>query len=179
MSNMKTEILLSGFGGQGLMSLGKIIALAAIYENKYATWFPSYGSEVRGGTAHCLVKLSNTIIGSALIDNPNIAILLNQPSVDKFQKILRKGCLVILNGDLINSEIKLNNVKKNILPLNKIALECGHIRTANIVALGVLLGLKKELVAKATIEKVLREAFTNPVVLDQNIVALNKGINLV
>ncbi len=96
-----TKILISGFGGQGLLSLGKVLAKAALNEGKYTTWFPSYGAEMRGGTAHCFVKISDSPIASPFIDYPNIAMIFNQPSLDKFKNKLKQANPLILNSDLI------------------------------------------------------------------------------
>ncbi|MDD3297051.1 MAG: 2-oxoacid:acceptor oxidoreductase family protein, partial [Candidatus Omnitrophica bacterium] len=117
---MEKEILISGFGGQGLMSLGKIIARAALKSNKHTIWFPSYGAEMRGGTAHCFVKISDKPIASPFIVYPDIAIILNQPSLDKFRKVIKKGILVT-NKDLIGKISMSKNITLKNLPLNSMA----------------------------------------------------------
>ena len=173
---MRAEILLSGFGGQGLLRLGKILATAALRENKYTIWFPSYGGEVRGGTAHCFVKISDQQISSPFIEEPDIAVILNQPSLDKFGKKIKRGGLAILNSDLIEREILRKDIKKISLPLNKIALDCGNVKVANIVALGAISFLTPGFLKKETITAVLKEAFANKKeVLDANLRAFRKG----
>jgi 2-oxoglutarate ferredoxin oxidoreductase subunit gamma len=171
------QILISGFGGQGVMSLGKFLARAAISENKFATWFPSYGSEVRGGTAHCFVKISSHPIMSPFIDQPDIAIILNQPSLDKFEKRINKKCLLILNSDLI-SRFSSSYAEKNTisLPLNELAKECGNIRVANTVALGVLVNLRPDIISRQTVETILAGLFTDSRLNQQNLNAFEKGL---
>jgi len=115
---MSKQILVSGFGGQGILSLGKILAKAAIVEDKNATWFPSYGAEVRGCTAHCFVKISKEAIASPFVEYPDIGIILNQPSLDKYRKQFKKRCFLILNSDLIGSDSVNKGIKKISLPLN-------------------------------------------------------------
>ena len=175
---MKIEILISGFGGQGIMSLGKFMAKAALEENKQTTYFPSYGAEMRGGTAHCCVKVSDSAITSPFFDCPDIALLFNQPSLEKFKNKIKKGGIVILNSDLISSKFSFNSLKLFSLPLNKIALDCGNIKVANVVALGALISLESSIFKKATLVKALKETFSNKDTLSQNLKALDKGYAL-
>lgn len=173
-----TGILISGFGGQGLLSLGKVLARAALSEGKHTTWFPSYGAEMRGGTAHCSVKISNSPIASPFIEYPEIAIIFNQPSWDKFEKKLKKTSLLIINSDLVKSSFSLSSDKEIRLPLNRIALDCGNIKVANVVALGVLIFLKPDLFRKETLVKIIKKVFKRKDILNQNLKALNKGEDL-
>ena len=175
---MKLKILISGFGGQGLMSLGRVLAKIALRVNKHTTWFPSYGAEMRGGTAHCFVKISDSEIGSPFIEYPDIAVLLNQPSLNKFKNKLKKESLIILNSDLISSEPALGRVKKISLPLNKIALSCGDIKVANIVVLGLLSSLKPNLLKREVAVEILKEMFGYKGILDKNLKAFQKGEEL-
>ncbi len=171
----KTEILISGFGGQGIMSLGKFLAKAALKEGKCTTYFPSYGAEVRGGTAHCCVKISDSPIASPFYDHPDIALILNQPSLDKFKKELKKCGILILNSDLISAKNPGDNIRGTSLPLNKIALDCGNIRVANVVALGALLSLDPGIFKKETLVNAIKETFKNQNTINQNLKALDKG----
>lgn len=172
---MITEILISGSGGQGLMSLGKILAKAAFKEDKEVTFFPCYGAEVRGGTAHCCVKISDEPISSPLLDSPQIAIILNQPSLDKFGERLKRNGLLILNSDLIQRKLPLKGIKVRAYPLNRIALECGGAKTANMVALGVLISLRPQLLNRGIITEVLEEIFRDKDTGKQNLKAFYKG----
>ncbi len=170
-----TKILISGFGGQGLLSLGKVLAKAALNQGKYTTWFPSYGAEMRGGTAHCFVKISDSPIASPFIDYPNIAMIFNQPSLDKFKNKLKQANPLILNSDLIRGNSSLNSAKEVRLPLNKVALDCGNIKVANVVALGALAFLKPDTFRKETLVKIIKTIFKRKDILSQNLEALNRG----
>ncbi|MDP2922379.1 MAG: 2-oxoacid:acceptor oxidoreductase family protein [Candidatus Omnitrophota bacterium] len=172
---MKIDILLSGFGGQGLISLGKILANTALRENKHTTYIPSYGPEVRGGTAYCFVKISDTPITSPLVGKSDIAIILNQLSLDRFEKVFKKGSVLILNSDLSSRKPLRKDTQLVYLPLNKMALECGNAKVIGVLALGVLIRLKPKLLKKETIEQILKETFSDKVILEQNIKALHKG----
>ena len=174
----ETEILISGFGGQGLLSLGKVLARAALSEGRHTTWFPSYGAEMRGGTAHCFVKISDSPIASPFIDYPNIAMIFNQPSLDKFKNKLKKANPLILNSDLIKSSFSFSSTRGISLPLNKIAFDCGNIKVVNVVALGALVFLKPNLFKKEALVKIIKEVFKGNDLLNQNLKALDKGETL-
>ncbi len=175
----ETEILLSGFGGQGLMSLGRILARAALYSHLHTTWFPSYGAEMRGGTAHCFVKISDSTISSPLVDSPDTAIILNQPSLDKFRSKIKKGAILILNSDLISNEDCRPGVTRVSLPFNRIALGCGgNIKAANTVALGVFAALSPNILKREVIIKVLTETFARKDALRQSLEAFYRGEKL-
>ena len=176
---MEVEILISGFGGQGIMSLGKFLAKAALKEGRHTTYFPSYGAEMRGGTAHCCVKISDSAIASPFQDHPDVALIFNQPSLDKFKKKLKKGGILILNSDLMNVKFSFDNIRGASLPLSKIALDCGNIKVANVVALGALLSLDPSIFKKETLVNALKGTFKNQNTLNQNLKALDKGQALV
>jgi len=174
---MKAEILISGFGGQGLMSLGKILAKAAVLEGKYTVFIPSYGAEMRGGTAHCFVKISDSSIASPFVEFPDTAIIFNQPSLVKFRPRITKEALVILNSDLISK--KEGKICGEIigLPLNKMALGCGDLKTANIIALGVLRAKRPGLVGRKAIISVLKDSFKNKASYEANLRGFELGEN--
>jgi len=175
---MSTDILISGFGGQGLMSLGKIIARAALIDGKATSWFPSYGAEMRGGTAHCYVKVSNTPIASPFVEYADIAVILNQPSLDKFKKRMKKDSLLIINSDLINKRFSFKDIDIISLPLNAIALECGNLKVVNSVVLGILTVLRPSIFKKSTLAKVLKSTFFDKEILKANFKGLDKGQEL-
>ncbi|MCK4912661.1 MAG: 2-oxoacid:acceptor oxidoreductase family protein [Candidatus Omnitrophica bacterium] len=172
---MKVEILISGFGGQGIMSLGKFLAKAALSEGKEVTYFPSYGAEMRGGTAHCCVKISDSPIASPFEEHPDVALIFNQPSLDKFKKKIKKDSILILNSDLMSEQVSINNSRGACLSLSKIAIDCGNIKVANVVALGALIALDPSIFKKETLVKGLKLTFKNQNTLKQNLLALDKG----
>jgi len=174
-SKLEEKVLIAGFGGQGIMLLGKIIAEAAVLENKNVTYIRSYGAEMRGGTAHCSIKLSKKEIASPVFDNATAAIIMNQPSLEKFKNRFTKESIVIANGSLIKINPKIKGVKLYFYPLNEMANFLGDIRVANIIALGKLLK-KYSLIKKDSVIKILREYFkSNPHILELNLEAFALG----
>ncbi len=140
---MHEEIVISGFGGQGVMFMGKFIAYIAMKEGYRLTYMPSYGAEVRGGTANCTVIISKEEIASPLSSSPSTIVVMNKPSLDKFCPRLKKEGLLILNSSLIDKEPERSDIKVIKLPANKLAEDAGNIRSANMVMLGAYLSLKK------------------------------------
>ncbi len=155
---MNEKILLAGSGGQGIMFLGKLLARAATREELQTTWIPSYGAEMRGGTAHCFVRISSKPIAAPIFEQPSTAIILNQPSFDKFAARLDKKGLIIVNCSLV-SFLAEQKAKVVALPLNQWALQIGSLRAANILALGALLR-HKSIVQPVTIKALLQESFS-------------------
>jgi len=170
---MKRSLIISGFGGQGLMFLGKLICKSAVLEGKYATHIPSYGAEMRGGTAHCYVCVSDSEISSPYIEKPDILIVMNQPSLEKFESKLKKGGILIGNKSLINTFPKRKDVKVYLYPLNEMANKIGDVKVANLIALGILLK-KDEFVKKESVIKILKETLDSKL-LELNLKALELG----
>ncbi|MDD5260119.1 MAG: 2-oxoacid:acceptor oxidoreductase family protein [bacterium] len=140
---MREELIIAGFGGQGIMFTGTLLAQAAMIENKFVTYFPSYGAEVRGGTANCSVIIADSAIGSPVITSPDSLLILNKPSLDRFKPRLKKGGLLVLNSSLIEDEIKEHSGQVMRLPATDIAEQIGQVKVANIVALGKYLAIRK------------------------------------
>ena len=136
---MQTEVVISGFGGQGVLFAGQVMAYAAMDSGKEVTWFPSYGPEMRGGTANCTVIVADEEIGSPLVRNPQAAIIMNLPSLDKYEPLLRSGGVLIANTSLINRGVMRDDLEVVPIPANEIAEELGDRRMANMVMLGALL----------------------------------------
>ena len=140
------EILLAGSGGQGVILAGKLLAQAAVAEGWNATYIPAYGAEVRGGTAHCHVKIGHRQIGSPIVEDATIVVAMNEPSYKAFCPLLRKGSTLVINSSLVPSVAKHPGVKIVSLELTKIAADMGSLRSANMLAFGLcagLLGLEK------------------------------------
>jgi len=149
---MKEQIICAGFGGQGVMLLGKVIASAALKENRHLTWMPSYGAAMRGGTAFCMVVIADCEIASPYVDKCDSLFVFNQPSWDKFKSKVKKGGLVLLNSTLIKDEKPSGNIEVQRIPFTKIASSLGDVRVANMVALGAYLKVKNILKRKTTLE---------------------------
>jgi 2-oxoglutarate ferredoxin oxidoreductase subunit gamma len=146
---MHLEIIISGFGGQGSLFAGQLLAYAALDAGKHVTWIPSYGPEMRGGTAHCTVVISDEPIGSPLVRRPGATLALNLPSFRKYEPLLRPGGLLVYNSSLIEAEHSRNDIQYCGVPANTVAEGLGNLRQANVVLLGALLQLSQVLPLKA------------------------------
>lgn len=135
---MTTEVIFAGFGGQGVILAGKILALAGMSEDKYVSHIPSYGAEMRGGTANCSVIVSDEEVASPVIEHPDVVVALNKPSMTKFEPMLKKGGLLIYNSSLIDEKPSRTDIRSIALDANAIAAECKNERGVNMVALGCL-----------------------------------------
>lgn len=151
---MQTEIIIAGFGGQGVLFAGQVLAYAALDEGREVTWIPSYGPEMRGGTANCTVIISDEEIGSPLVRNPKAAIVLNLPSLEKYEPLVAAGGVLVANASLINRGPERTDISTVFIPANDIAESLGNRRLMNMVALGALLELLPVLSIQA-IEKAL------------------------
>ena len=132
------SLLAAGFGGQGLMVLGQIIAYTGMHEGRNVTWIPSYGPEMRGGTANCSVIVSEGQIGSPVVPEADYVVVMNQPSLTKFEPMVKSGGTLFYNSDLIKLERKREDIKIYAIAANTIANGLGNDRVANIVMLGAL-----------------------------------------
>jgi len=176
---MKKDIICAGFGGQGVLTIGKFIAQAAMQEGKCVSWLPSYGPEMRGGTANVSVVVSDTDIASPIVSQSDILVALNQPSLDKFGPKVRPGGVIIINSGMCPHGIKRDDVNKIIAPMSEISKELGSLRVLNMLAIGVVIGAT-ELVMYETIEEDLKEFLKvkNPDLLEQSLDAVKRGINI-
>jgi len=173
---MQTEILLAGFGGQGVMFAGQVLSYAAMDIGKEVTWIPSYGPEMRGGTANCTVVIADEEIGSPLVQNPPAAIVMNLPSLDKYESMVKPGGVLIVNSSMVDRDVTRSDVTWVSLPCNDIAEEAGDRRMANIVATGALLALLPVLTLE-DIESALKAHMPgrHKNLLPKNVEALKRG----
>ncbi|MBU1863342.1 MAG: 2-oxoacid:acceptor oxidoreductase family protein [Candidatus Omnitrophica bacterium] len=141
MRTVSENIIVAGFGGQGIMMLGKIIAQAGMLSGLQVTWIPKYGAEVRGGTAHCMVKVSSEEIASPLVTEPNLLVVMNKPSILKFERIVKPKGFVVLNASLCDYVVEREDLSVVSIPATQMANDIGDVRGANMVALGALLKL--------------------------------------
>lgn len=155
------NILIAGFGGQGILFTGKCLAYQGLTEDKQVSWLPSYGPEMRGGTASCSVILSDTPVGSPIVSNPNVLAVMNLPSLDKYEKEAVSGAKIFLDSSLISRKVEREDVEAFYVPATKMAAEIGAPTLANMVLLGKIIketgavsfenvetGLKKVIPAK-------------------------------
>jgi len=175
------NLVISGFGGQGVLIIGNLLAYAAMREGRYVTFLPIYGVEMRGGTANCTVVVSSQEIGSPVVERPHAAIIMNLPSLVKYQpQILSKG-LMLYNSSLIDAhEANRQDIELFPIPVNEIAIENGNPKLANMVALGAFIE-KTKLVRMSSLfeslEKVIDERYHS--LIPYNIKAIEKGSQFV
>jgi len=155
---MNSKMFFAGSGGQGIMLLGQMVATAAIHENKETTFFPSYGPEMRGGTANCTVIVSDKPISSPLIFESDCVVAMNLPSMLKFEPTLKPGGVLILNKSLIHQDAKRSDIKVYEIPASDLAAELGDVRVANIIMLGAL-SRTTNIVSADELEKVITDTF--------------------
>lgn len=177
---MLHQLIIAGFGGQGVMSMGQLLAYAGMLEEKKVSWMPSYGPEMRGGTANCTVVLSDSEIGSPVVGNPDCVIAMNLPSLDKFELMLKPGGLLIINTSLVNRKPERSDVTIIEVPANEIAGKLGNDKIANMVTLGAFLGYTNAVSMDSIIEslrKVLPTYRHNLIPINQE--ALLEGSKLI
>jgi len=167
---MDHRVIISGFGGQGVMLLGQIISYSGMLEGKNVTWFPSYGPEMRGGTANCTVVISNEPIGSPVVDNPNELIVMNIPSLLKFgNKVARNG-IIFINSSVVDKEPVRGDIDIIKIPANDIADRIGNVKVANMVMLGVYIsktGAIRFEAAMEALEKKLKGKYDRLITLNE------------
>ncbi|MFZ6030252.1 MAG: 2-oxoacid:acceptor oxidoreductase family protein [Chloroflexota bacterium] len=173
---MQTEVIFSGFGGQGVLFAGQILAFAGMDAGKAVTWMPSYGPEMRGGTANCQVIVADEEIGSPLSLNPKAAVAMNLPSMDKYEPRLAKDGVLVVNASLVNRGIERSDVRGVLLPANEMAEALGNQRLTNMIMLGALLQVLPVLpleTVEAALDHHLPERHRK--LLPSNIEALRRG----
>lgn len=172
-----TNILFAGFGGQGILFSGKVIAYAALMEGKEVSWLPSYGPEMRGGTANCSVCISDDLIGSPLVVNPDILIAMNYPSLEKFENEVVPGGTIIIDSSLIDKKVERKDVNVIYIPASKMAEDAGIKGAANMIIVGRLF---RELgyISKDNLDKGLQKSIPPKKIdlLDKNRKMISLGI---
>lgn len=168
------EIIFAGFGGQGILSMGKFLAYAGMDRNMNVSWCPSYGPEMRGGTANCSVILSTEDIGSPIVTAPDTVVVMNRPSFEKFEHTLKPGGLMILDADLISNEPTRTDITYIKVPAQTIAEEIGSKTIANMVLLGTLVA-KTNIITIDDLLKSLKEHGKEKF-YNSNEMAIQKGV---
>lgn len=175
---MKRSLIIGGFGGQGIMLMGKLLGYAACEERLEATFLPSYGPEQRGGTANCRVVLSDRRIGSPIEPEVDILIAMNEPSLERFEGVVKEDGLIFVNSSITSRETS-HGAKAFYVPADDIAYEIGSKKVANIVMLGACME-KADLLGAGALEAVLSEKLANkPDLLEMNRIALMRGAEAV
>ena len=176
---METNLCVAGFGGQGVMSLGKFLADATCNAtDKQVTFFPSYGAEQRGGTANCFVVISDGMIGAPLGDVMDDLIVMNGPSMNKFLPTLKKGGTLFVNSSIVDANIDREDVKVVKAPVTTLALEMGNAKVLNVIMLGVYVGYTEVIPPEVVWETIEHKLGSKPKLLPLNKLAFEKGLEI-
>ncbi len=172
---MQNEVMFAGFGGQGIMLIGKMLAKAGLKAGLDVAWIPSYGPEMRGGTAYCTVVVSDRPIGSPIIVHPTNLVAMNRPSLEKFAPKVKKGGCILVNSSLIPIESGRDDVDEIHVPCNEIAIASGSAKAANVVALGAFVA-RTGICDWELIEDAVKANFAaKPKLVPMNMDCLSKG----
>ena len=175
---MTTEILIAGFGGQGILFAGKFLAYKGLIEGKQVSWLPSYGPEMRGGTANCSVIVSDDPVGSPIVSNPDVLVVMNLPSLDKYEKTVKKGGTILVDETLISRKVEREDVSVYYIPATKLAADMGAPTLANIVITGKLISVCDGISAE-NIEGAMKKVVSarHADLLSVNLKAIETGMN--
>ncbi len=172
---MQSEIQFAGFGGQGIMLMGQILAQAAMNEDFEVVWIPSYGPEMRGGTAYCTVVISDRLIGSPIIRNPQHLVAMNRPSLEKFAPTVKSKGVVFVNSSIIPIDSGRDDVDEIRVPIIEIAKDLGNVKAANIVALSAFV-TRSEVVNLNSLKAAVKAKFAQKEkLIPLNMKALEEG----
>ena len=172
---MITKTIFAGSGGQGVLMMGYLLAVSAMKAGMQVTYLPSYGAEVRGGTANCTVAISEEEIASPVASSPDYTVVLNQPSMMKFQDQMKKGGVMLINSSLVNGDPTRKDIEAVKLPASKLAADLGNERTLNMIVVGAFVA-KTKIISAESLTEGLKEVFKGK---KQGIIDLNqKGLNV-
>ncbi len=176
---METSIIISGFGGQGALFAGQLLAYAGMDAGKNVTWIPSYGPEMRGGTAHCTVIISDAPVGAPLVKQPDIAIVFNLPSFDKYEGRVAPGGLLVVNSAIVEKRSLRTDIDVVYVEANTIAERHGSAKMMNMAALGAMLG-QRPVLTLDTVKVALRDHLPRKKahLLDANLEVLDEGFKV-
>jgi 2-oxoglutarate ferredoxin oxidoreductase subunit gamma len=177
---LEKKIMIAGSGGRGILFLGKLICQAAMLEGKNVTWFPSYGAEMRGGTASCTVVISTDLIGSPIVKYPDVMIILNSASIDKFQERIIKGGTLYYDSSLITNNVIRDDLFISAVPSSGLAGDLGNPRLSNMVLLGAFSALS-DFISEASVKKAVKISVPEhrSSLIGKNITAIEKGSEFV
>ncbi len=176
---MEISIIIAGFGGQGVLFSGQLLAYAGMDAGRNVTWIPSYGPEMRGGTANCTVIISSDPIGAPVVAQPDVAIVLNQPSFDKYEPLVKSGGLLVVNTSIITSSSKRADMDTVLIAANAIAEELGTVKMLNMVAVGAMIQ-RRPILTVEQIEQALADHLPPGKIhlLEANIAVLRRGYDV-
>ena len=174
---MNKEILIAGFGGQGILFSGKFLAYEGLIDGKEVSWLPSYGPEMRGGTANCSIIISDSAVGSPIVSEPDILIAMNLPSLDKYENETKKGGQIFVDSSLIDRKVERADVETYYIPATKIASDEGLTGLANMIMIGHMIA-KSGIIPEENIEKAMQKVVppTKQNMFDLNMKAVMLGM---
>lgn len=174
---MERSVIFSGFGGQGLLFAGQVLAQAAMEEDREVLWIPSYGPEMRGGTAYCTVIVSEDPVGSPIVERPDVAVVLNPPSHAKFAHTVVPNGVIVTNASLVDARVERDDVSEIALPLTELASAAGDPRLVSVVALGVV-AARTGIVLAASVHRALVDIVgrKRPAILEMDVAAFDAGM---
>jgi 2-oxoglutarate ferredoxin oxidoreductase subunit gamma len=175
---MQVEAVFAGFGGQGVLLAGKILAETGMELGKEVVWLPSYGPEMRGGTANCTVIIADEPIASPIVTNPRDLVVMNRPSLEKFAPVLRPGGFAVVNSSLISIKPNRDDLAVIEVPANQIAIDAGAGKAANMVMLGAYVGATGIVPYEALMEQAKHEFAKKPKLVPINVKCLEGGYRL-
>ncbi len=173
---MDSNVLISGFGGQGVLFIGQLLANACMNQDLNVTWFPAYGAEMRGGTVNCSVCMSDEEVACAFVDEPENVIALNAPSFERFESRIKSGGIMVVNSSLVKSKPSRADITYKFVPMTDIAYKSGNEKMANIVSLGAFIKAFPVVTKEAIIETMKKKLTGRKAdMLQGNIKALEEG----
>lgn len=175
---MQREVKFAGFGGQGILSAGKFLADAALIEGKEVAWVPSYGPEMRGGTAYCTVVISDVPIGSPVVNSPTDLVAMNRPSLEKFEPTVKAGGIVFVNSSLIPDRVERKDIIEILVPANDTAIELGNNKGANMVILGAYVAATEIVKLETVIEQIPHQFARKAQFVESNIACIKAGAEI-
>ena len=177
---MNKEMIFAGFGGQGVMLMGQILAYAGMLEGQQVSWFPAYGPEMRGGTANCSIIIGDEPVGTPIVTEPSVVVAMNLPSLDKFEPMLPVGGTLLINSSLIDRKPHRTDIKTHYVPCNDIAQELGNLKVANMVMVGAIIAASGVVNIDSVITVLAKKIFKNkPKVMPINEQAIRRGLECV
>lgn len=172
---MTHEMIFAGFGGQGIMVMGQLMAYAGMLENRHVSWIPSYGPEMRGGTANCSIIISDEEIGSPIVTEPTLVVAMNLPSLEKFEPLLIPEGKLIVNRSLIDINPARQDILGYSVSANELATELGNAKVMNMIMLGAIVACSQAVQAESVFKAFSKIFASKPHLLDLNHLALEKG----
>ncbi|MBF0235099.1 MAG: 2-oxoacid:acceptor oxidoreductase family protein [Desulfamplus sp.] len=175
---MQKEVMFAGFGGQGILLSAKLLAYAAMKQGAQVMWIPSYGPEMRGGTAYCTVVVSDRLIGSPIIKNPSHLVAMNRPSLEKFAPVVKQGGVILINSSLIPIRSGRDDIQELIVPANETAVALGSVKCANIIAVSAF-AAKSGMVDIDILRSCVEEEFASKAkLIPLNMKAFDEGLKI-